>query len=105
MSDPIDPTPLAEQISREHGVMDVFCNSGFECKCGRGMLTIAHVATVTEEAVVGRARDAVARMNITGPMRAIFTDPVYREALDALEVLVDQETQSALHCIDPGQTS
>jgi hypothetical protein len=103
----VDSTPLAVQIVREHRPW-VVTGIYLGCTCGHNATAFdspdAHIATVTEEAVVERARDAVARMNIVGPMRAIFAAPVFREALDALEVLVDQEIQSALHCIDPGSS-
>lgn len=97
-----DPTPLAEQIAREHAYDDA---TG-ECACpvreNYGPSHAAHIATVTERAVWERATRAVARMNIVGPMRAIFTDRAYREALDALDVLAEQEIETARHAIANG---
>lgn len=103
-----DPTPLAEQIAREHVPRTHPLPGGlFECACDRRQMFnidayAAHIATVTERAARERATRAVARMNITGPMRAIFTDRAYREALDALDVLAAQEIETARRAIANG---
>src|SRR5690606_30072988 len=55
-----DPTPLAEQIAREHAPRtSPFPGGLFECACDRHQMFnidayAAHIATVTERAVVDR---------------------------------------------------
>lgn len=71
-----DPTPLAEQIAREHDIR--FAGDGERCTCMAGVTIDSfalHIATVTERAVRERDAEALARFTQDdGVARLVVTD-------------------------------